>query len=137
MFSFPIPHFGLTRTKISISANTQDYNLFTALGSPTKVVRVVLTIDSGVVVSSSDPTIPAFDTGPLPAGSQLKIIHKGKFGGAGGDAGDGGKVDSSVPDPGGNGENGGDAINLQLDVTIDNTDGQIEAGASYYFSQRT
>lgn len=129
MFSFPIPHFGLTRNQVSISANTQNYNLADVLGSPTKLVRVVLTIDTGVEVTSSDSTIFAFDTGSLPAGSQLKIINKGKIGGAGGDAGNGGAINGAGnQQPGAPGVDGGDAMNLQLDVSLDNTNGNIEAG---------
>lgn len=128
MFSFPIPHFGLTRNQVSISANTQDYNLADVLGNPTKLVRVVLTIDTGVEVTSSDSTIFAFDTGSLPAGSQLKIINKGTFRGTGGDAGRGGDINNGANLPGSAGNDGGDAMNLQLDVSLDNTNGNILAG---------
>ena len=128
MFSFPIPHFGLTRKQVSISADTQDYVLFTVLGGPTKLVRVILTVDSGVIISSSSSTIPAFDTGALPAGSQLTIINNGTFRGSGGDAGKAGSVNNSVTVPADPGLPGSDAINLQIDTKIDNTNGQIEGG---------
>lgn len=109
---------------VDITTNQVDYNLFVALGSPTGAQEIVVTINSGVNVTASSTSTPAFDTGPLPAGSTLRIINNGRIQGAGGRGGNGGQPAS----PGQSAFPGGIALNLTLDTTIDNGSGQIWGG---------
>jgi hypothetical protein len=111
--------------RLSIASNQQNYDLFTALGSPTAAKTFVLTIESGVTISSATPATPAlYGTSDLPAGSILKIINSGVICGAGGTGGTGGtpSVDGT------NGVGGGDAIRLLCDTVINNASGSIYGG---------
>jgi len=110
---------------LTISSNTSNYNLFAALGNPTGPVTVDVTINSGVIVSSTSTSNPAFDTGAMPAGSRVIIINNGQIIGKGGNGGNGG---SSTPTAGAAGGSAGDAINFQTDVIVDNTNGDIFGG---------
>lgn len=118
---------------LTISANTNDYNIFTEAGSPTSPVNVEVTINGGVTVGATSTSNAAIDTGTLPAGSYVTITNNGDIIGAGGA---GGQPDglvssgSNCPSDGSaqNGGDGGDAINAQLDITIDNTSGNIFGG---------
>lgn len=109
---------------LEISSNMANYNITTMLGGPTSPVNVTLTIPNGVTVSSNSPSMPALDTGALPDGSTVTIINNGSIIGAGGNG-----SDASAPYGAGNpGLPGGNAVNVQAPVTIDNTNGYIFAG---------
>lgn len=119
--------------ELSIDGFTEQYNVFTAAGSPTAAVWVRLTLGPGAIVTSQDINIPALDTGVFPAGSRLTIILESgaRISGKGGDAGDGGSIGGAGFPPnnvnGTPGEKGGDAITLKLDTTIENN-GTIQGG---------
>jgi hypothetical protein len=108
-----------------ISANTNNYNVFTAAGSPAGVATVTLTINAGVTVSSTSTASAAIDTGAFTGGSTLSIINNGSILGAGG-AGRVGAT-SNTANAGAAGFAGGPALNVQLPVTISNS-GQIFGG---------
>lgn len=80
-------------------------------------VCVVNNIHSGVLVSSQDATLPAYTTGNFAPGSLIALVNDGYIIGRGGDGG-------IAYDPAngftGEGEDGGDAVNLTLDATIVN-----------------
>ncbi len=109
-----------------IAADTEDYNIYNEAGQPTGDFNVILTINPGVRVSSSDPAIPAITTGLFPVGTELTIINKGAVKGLGGAGGDGGECSGHCA--GYDGGAGGDAIDLQIDANIDNTLGEIFGG---------
>lgn len=114
---------GSTTWYLTLSANDSDVNLKTELeaiyGPMVVAVSAVVTISSGVKISSSSPGTSAMTTGTgWPTGSTLKIINNGRIGGAGG-------VGASYNAPG---TVGGDALDIRLGVTIDNTYGQIFGG---------
>ncbi len=119
-------------TPAIISTNIQNYNLKTALGNPTTALNVIVTIDPGVIVYSTSTSIPAFDTGALPAGSNVTIINNGKIIGKGGNGGTGYGwslwasygYTSTV---GTAGENGGNALKVQVNTIITNN-GVIAGG---------
>jgi hypothetical protein len=72
---------------LTIAADTTDYNVFTAAGSPTDVVDVVVTINSGVTVGATAGVGPALKTTALfAAGSTVKIVNNGSIFGYGGNA---------------------------------------------------
>ena len=109
--------YALATQNATIAANVVNYNLKTALGNPTVAKKFVVTLSSGVVVTSSSPFTAAFDTGALPTGSTVTIINNGAIigkGGAGGYPGTGGA--------------GGDALSTSVTLTIDNTNGYIFGG---------
>jgi hypothetical protein len=106
-------------TVVTISVSTTHYDLSAALGSPTSPVYVQVVVAAGVTVSSTDPSIPAFTTEGLPAGSLVELINEGTIHGRGGDGACAG---------GGAGEDGGDAIEMTVDLILDNSSGFLYGG---------
>lgn len=104
---------------LTISADTQNYNIFTAAGSPASAVNVQVTINEGVVVGSASTASGAIDTGAFPSGSYIRIVNRGSIIGRGGNGGNGGGTTSS-PTGGSNGGDGGPALVLHFPVTIAN-----------------
>jgi len=111
-------------TDLIISSDVFNYNFFFALGSPTEARDYSVQINSGVIVGSNDISIPAFTTGNLPAGSTVTIINNGRIQGRGGFGGIGA---TGYAERGGFGENGGNALELIVDTTINNLN-QIWSG---------
>ena len=101
----------------TVSSNTTNFNLATALGNPSQAKQYVVQVSQGVFIGSSSTSSPAFTTGSLPSGSTVYIVNKGYIIGKGGN---GGTLSSGSP--------GGDAISLTVDVTIDNSVGAIWSG---------
>jgi hypothetical protein len=119
--------------QLSIDADTTDYDLFTAAGSPGSPVDVVLTVGLGVVVSSTSISNPAIScSASFPAGSNLLIINKGKIYGINGAGGSGAIGDagagSAPSSEGGAGSQGGTALEITCSTIIDNLSGQIFGG---------
>lgn len=100
---------------LTINSDTNNYNIYNALGSPASSVSVSLTINSGVVVGSTSILQPALTTGNLPAGSSVTIINNGYIVGKGGDGGKGRTLASGLP-----GENGGPALEATVPTIIEN-----------------
>ena len=116
---------------IIISSDTSDYNLATAIGNPVTAKKIRLTINPGVVVSSTNTGSPAFDTGSLPGGSTLKIVNNGTIVGKGGDGGhgaDGAFTGTPYAFIGEAGFPGGNAMSISIPVVVDNTNGYIYGG---------
>jgi len=116
---------------LNITADTDEYNIFTSAGSPALPVSVLVNVASGVVVGSTSTSNPAMDTGTgWHSQSQLFMTNDGLIAGAGGTGGIGGNVVKGDPPSCGvasAGTAGGDAINLQFDIeTINN--GVINGG---------
>ena len=97
---------------------------------------IVVTIDAGVIIGSRSPTLYALRTGLWPEGPTITINNFGRIQGMGGRGGAGGgvlegfqssfaseKVTDANP-----GVAGGDALLIQYDVDIDNTEGEIWSG---------
>jgi hypothetical protein len=110
--------------QLNISVDTADYNMFVAAGSPVAATNCVLTIAAGINVFQS-AGVAGLRTGAWPAGSVLTIINHGLIGGLRGAKGNGG---ISTAHNGTNGGDGGPAIYLDADVSIDNTDGFVGGG---------
>ena len=118
----------------TISNNTTNYNLRTAAlaggWNGTAPLTATITIDSGVIVSSSSSSTPAFSTGTsaFPIGSTLSIINNGSIYGRGGNGGIG--ADATTYTSGSSatlGKNGGNAIDVRIPTSITNA-GNIFAG---------
>jgi hypothetical protein len=108
----------LPKVAVTISANVNNFNLFTAAGSPTLPVEVTVTINGGIVVGSTS-TAAAFVVPAFPAGSIVNIINNGYITGIGGN---GGPVFGSAP-----GLPGGLALSLAYNTNITNN-GVIQGG---------
>jgi len=111
------PPEGLCTTDfLTISSDTNNYNIYEALSSPTNPVFVNLTINSGVVIGSTSSSSPALTTGNLPDGSIVIIINNGHIVGKGGDGANYPGGQSS----GASGGNGGPALEATVPTTIEN-----------------
>jgi hypothetical protein len=113
---------------LTIAASTTAYNVFLQAGAPMipRVVRV--TVNPGVVVSSTSTGVPALISGGLRAGSELRIVNRGTITGAGGAGGAGGGFSGAGPNPQSGGGAGGAAISTTTRLVIDNTAGNIWGG---------
>ena len=102
---------GIPPVNLTISSNTNNYNIFTSAGSPTYPVAVVLTINSGINVSSTSTSTYSLDTGTgWATGSTITIANSGKIIGKGGDGGAGGAGNIYGSNSGSAGGNGGPAL---------------------------
>lgn len=106
-----------------VSADIFNYNVATEIGNPVDPVNVTLTINMGITIGSNSEGSSALSTGDLPAGSTIKIVNNGKIQGKGGKGGYG-LYTSSVKQ----GHKGGDALETNIAMTIDNRNGQIWSG---------
>ncbi|MDX2001168.1 MAG: hypothetical protein SFW35_01970 [Chitinophagales bacterium] len=118
--------FSLTLTPcydVHISNTVQNYNLASAMSSLygsailTSPVCVVSTVDAGVDVTSLTTAQPAYTTGGLASGSVVALINNGNIIGKGGNGG-------TATDPAngwtGAGENGGNAVEVTVNTTVQN-----------------
>lgn len=114
---------------VTISSAQQDYNLFTALGSPSELRKVLVIIEAAVIIDSSSTGNAAFSTGSgWVAGSTIRLLNNGQIIGKGGAGGAGGSSGDFYGNPGTAGGAGGDAMEINLDIEIDNTNGDIFGG---------
>ena len=112
-----------------ISANKVDYDLFVDIGSTVSSVNIRVVINTGIDISSSSTSIAAFSTGAFPAGSNIRLINNGNIIGKGGAGGQGGSITGpGLATVGDVGFPAGDAMDLSLDIIIDNTLGSIFGG---------
>ena len=91
---------------------------------------IVVTIDAGVIIGSTSPTLYALRTGLWPEGPTITINNFGRIQGKGGVGGRGGNAIDRFEDlgPALSGSDGGNALLIEYDVDIDNTNGDIWAG---------
>ena len=85
------------------SVSAEDSDLHADIDSPSGAVLVVVRVNSGVYLSSSDRSIPAFNVSNLAAGSRVILLNDGEIRGAGGDGGPGKALSSSLDFGGGGG----------------------------------
>src|SRR5207244_2526210 len=97
----------------TISANTNNVNLFTLASSPGSAGNYQFTINAGVTIGSTNTSNPAVDTGTWPAGTKLWIVNNGTIIGKGGNGGDGGDYVASSINGGTAGSAGGPALTLR------------------------
>ena len=111
---------------LTISSNAQQLNLATYASSNgwNGSAPLVITIASGVHITSSSPSTAAISTGSCPAG--LTILNSGNIHGDGGNGGDA----TNGYGPGGNGEAGGHAILVtnSTSLSVTNNSGGVIAG---------
>jgi len=124
----------------SITSSTNDFNLLSHITSNfgydgSSRVTINLTIDDSVVVGSTSPSTPAFQTdtiGFATTGSTLNITNNGTIQGAGGRGGTLASNNGNSTNADGkldkNGGNGGDALKTTMTTIIDNTNGSLLGG---------
>ena len=120
----------LLTAALTVSANTQNYDVFTQAGSPTTPRRFYVTVDAGVTVSSASAATAAFRSGALPAGSVIELTNLGTIIGAGGGGGAGAGLDTrtaQVVFPVQPGQAGGAAVQSSVPLVITNS-GSIFGG---------
>ena len=107
--------FSFTAT---ISSNTQNYNLLTAMQAAGYVngsaYTVNLTINSGVYVWSNSTSLAGFDTGAITGTGTINLTNNGFIIGKGGDAGNNSNLGTTT------GQNGGPAISTSRNIIITN-----------------
>lgn len=110
---------------VSSASPVLKYNIFSALGNPSSVVDVTITIASGTLVTTDTIDFAALSVGALPSGSTVTLINNGIITGAGGLGGSWVTTGSGL-----NPQNGGAAISLSsgISTSIDNTSGYIFGG---------
>ena len=104
---------------VDITTDAVDVNLWDEAGSPTGAVSVYVTVASGVTVSASDTATPAMTTDGFDSGTLVIIENLGTIHGAGGDG---------ACQQGGAGEDGGDALEVTVDVELDTSVGGVYGG---------
>jgi len=106
----------------TISSSQNNFNAFTAHGSPTSPGTYVVNINSGVILGSTSTATASFITGTFPAGSVLVIRNNGQIQGKGGAKGNGGiyNIPSDIANPGAPGGTGGDAVDCTTFTRIIN-----------------
>jgi hypothetical protein len=109
--------------QLTISADTQNYNVRTAAGSPSGSVDVFLTINAGVKVGSTSRVTPALRWGTgWTAGSTFTGTSSGDVVGCAGNGGNGSTASNTAQ----SGSAGGDAMDCDGNaVTYDNTNGRL------------
>ena len=112
-FELTVPN---TTTNYDLSADLYATYPSAPTNSP---VCVVGTVATGVTVTSLTTDLPAFTTGTLPAGSVVAIINEGNIIGRGGDGGIA-EAPANNPPLSGDGDAGGDAIELTESADIFN-----------------
>lgn len=138
MLNLPPQAFWSIQKSITISSNSQDYNLFTALGSPAQRILAYVLIDTGILITSSAVNIPAFliDTN-FQAGSRIFLVNKGSIIGKGGQGGthegftNCGSCNAPSVVGATVGGDAGDALDLlasDIKLFLDNTNGNIYGG---------
>ncbi|MBO86153.1 MAG: hypothetical protein CL927_12410, partial [Deltaproteobacteria bacterium] len=104
---------------VDFNSDASDVNHWEEAGFPSAAVTMYVTVASGVVIDSTDPSIPALTTDGFASGSTIYIENLGTIHGRGGD----GACSSS-----GDGEDGGDAIEVTVDVELDTSVGGVYGG---------
>ena len=104
---------------VELTSDATDVNLWEEAGFPGSAVTVYVTVASGVTIDASDPAIPAMSTDGFATGSTIYIENLGTIHGRGGDG---------ACSYGGNGEDGGDALEVTVDVELDTSVGGVYGG---------
>lgn len=112
---------------ITLDSNVRSYSLFDSVTNnfnwnQTQPLQGTLTIASGVVVGSTNPSNNALEIVGIPSSSIITLQNNGRITGAGGDGAD---ATSTTPAAG---VSGGTALRVTNNITIQNANGVIAGG---------
>lgn len=112
--------------EVNVGTNQVNYDLQAANGlpGPGTPICVVMDVTNGALFNSADPQNPSYTSGNLDPQSHVGIMNGGVFIGQGGD----GEFGGAWGVWGNPGFDGGNAIDLTCQTTIDNTNGFIFGG---------
>jgi len=113
---------------LTVSSNTSNYDVKTALGSAyfAGYTDVTVTINSGVTISSASSAAYAFSVTGFASGDTVAVTNNGTITGAGGPGGRG-ALSSSVPTNAVAGSQGGPALNINYATSFTNN-GTLQGG---------
>ncbi len=83
---------GTGASAVVYDASVNDVDVFADAGSPGGVVTLIIHVESGVLIGSTDSTTPAMDVSGFAAGSDITLNNEGRIYGKGGDGGRGGNI---------------------------------------------
>jgi len=106
----------LVHKLFTISSNQTNYNLYTALGSPTVPLTIRVTINA-ITIKATNTSSNAFTVGNFPAGTEVYIINNGTLLGAGAQGGRGTDYNNNNGTAGGT---GGTALYTRIATKIQN-----------------
>lgn len=119
----------IAKSIINITANANNYNLYTAAGTPPCPIDLDCNISAGVVIGATSTANIAFSTGAFASGSVVTINNAGTIAGAGGNGGDRtGNSGIPVTCPNADGKPGGLALSIDMESPIINNTGIIGGG---------
>jgi len=104
---------------VIIDADATNVKLDELLAYPSDPIEIWIVVEEGVTISSLSVSEPAFSFTGLSDGSLVYLVNRGTIHGRGGDG---------ACSYGGAGQDGGDAIEVGVDLFIDNTEGYIFGG---------
>ncbi len=109
-----------TPVNLTIGANTYDYDIYAAAGSPAGVVDVTLTINAGIIVGQISAPAAVYQSHAFAGGSTVRIILRGSILGRGGIGGTGGQGTApNFSTSGTAGGTGGYGLQLGQNTSID------------------
>lgn len=112
---------------ITISASTQNVNLWNLAGNPACPIDLTVNINNGVTIGSSSTATASLTTGAFASGSNITINNNGTIAGKGGNGGDDtGHNLTNCPNK--DGKQGGNALDLACQGVIINNNGTIGGG---------
>lgn len=117
-----------------ISYDADNINLFDFAGQPAYAGNFEFIVDGGVTVRSVSADLPALRTGVFGSGCTIKLTNRGSIHGMGGMGGVGGPLGDSRASEypsevsAMTGKNGGTAVQLDMPLILDNTNGRIFGG---------
>jgi hypothetical protein len=119
-----------TITDLTITADTSNYSVATALGGPAFPIEVTVTVQAGVTVDGGPQAGPAFTTQGLHPDSVVTVVNEGTivgYGGSGGTFTVLGATKAQATITVQSGQQGGDAIEARCALVVENN-GTIAGG---------
>jgi hypothetical protein len=117
----------IAKSIINITSNVNDYNLYTAAGSPPCPVDLDCNVQNGIVIGATSTNIAAFNTGAFASGSVITLNNNGTIAGAGGNGGS--NLNHNLNNcPLVNGLPGGPALAINTSAILINNNGIIGGG---------
>jgi hypothetical protein len=79
---------------VTYTSSAANVDVFADAGSPTVIIKIGVTVEPGVVISSTDEAVPSMSMVGFAAGSSGTLLNQGLIQGKGGNGGDSRIIDS-------------------------------------------